>query len=115
MATRNPFKLVSTDEGSWYEVLLPGANGPVLYRPEDVQTLIAIHEVRGPSDVLDHQPGHVSGPVVMRMPGAFIPPQGMVIQVAEPNRDVVVSDVRLQVDAAGFAVIVYVTDSRNGD
>ena len=113
MVPRNPFKLVPTDDGPWYEVLLPGEQGPIAFRPEDVQTLIAIHDIESPHDVLNHQPGHVSGPVVMRIPGVFIPPQGTVIQVAEPNRDVIVSDVRLQVDPAGFAAIVYVTDSRD--
>lgn len=112
MSIRNPFKLVATEDGPWYDVLLPETGSPVVLKSEEVQTLIAIHDVTGVSDVLDHQPGHVSGPVVARFPGLFMPPQGTVIQVADPNRDVVVSDVRLQVDAAGIAAIIYVTDSR---
>ncbi|MEX0825941.1 MAG: hypothetical protein WD184_04190 [Acidimicrobiia bacterium] len=112
MTIRNPFKLVATDDGPWYEILLPESDGAVVLQSDQVQTLIAIHDFRGPADVLNHEPGHVSGPVVMRFPGVFMPPQGTVIQVSEPNRDVIVSDVRLQIDAAGLAAIVYVTDSR---
>ena len=115
MSIPNPFKLVNTDDGPWYEVLLPGGPGPVSFGPEHAHTLIAIHNVATPNDVLHHEPGHVSGPVVLRLPGLFMPPQGTVIQVAEPNRDVVVSDVRLQVDPAGFAAIVYVTDAVEQD
>ena len=90
---------------------MPEGPGPVRFGPEDIHTVIAIHDVATPNDILRHEPGHVSGPVIMRIPGLFMPPQGTVIQVSEPNRDVVVSDVRLQVDPAGFAVVVYVTDA----
>ena len=66
----------------------------------------------GVADVLGHEPGHVSGSVVMRLPGLWAPPQGTLIQVGEPNRDVFVTDVRYQVDTAGFAAIVYMSDSQ---
>ena len=112
MSWKNPFRLVSTPDGQAYEAQLPDGPGIAVFEEHEIHTLVAIHHVDGVADVLSHEPGHVSGTVVMKLPGLWAPPQGTLIQVGEPNRDVVVTDVRYQADPIGFAAIVYVSDSQ---
>ncbi len=112
MSWKNPFRLVNTSDGLAYQAGLPDGPGIAVFDEADISTLVAIHNVEIVADVLSHEPGHISGTVVMKLPGLWAPPPGTLIQVGEPNRDVVVIDVRYQIDPGGFAAIVYVSDSQ---
>lgn len=111
MNWKNPFRLKDTPDGPWYEVLRPDGPGMLEFTSDEFHTLVAVHDVDGVSDVVGYEPGHASGSTVAKLPGLWAPPIGTVIQVGEPNRDVIVTDVRYQVDPGGFAAIVFVTDS----
>ncbi len=111
MNWKNPFRLKYTPDGPMYEVLRQGGPGATVFTSDELHTSIVIHNVETVSDVVDHEPGHISGPVIARLPGLWAPPPETVIQVCDPNRDVIVTEVRYQVEPDGLVAMVYVRDS----
>jgi hypothetical protein len=108
---KNPFRLVDTPDGLAYEVTQPGGPGISEFKKGEVHTLVAVQGIEGVSDAINSEPGHLSGTAIATLPFLWAPAIGTPIQVGEPNRDVVVSGLRYQVDPGGFAAIVYVSDS----
>jgi hypothetical protein len=108
---KNPFRMVETPTGMEYEAMQPDGPGMALYESHEVHTLVAIQTIEGVADVRINEPGDLDGTPVAKLPGLWIPPIGTKMQVAEPNRDVVVSGIRYQFDALGFVAIVYVSES----
>ena len=106
MDWKNPFRLVDTPDGPAYDAAMPDGPGIAEFERDEIQTLIAIQHFDGPADVMLDEPGHLDGVPVAILPGLWEPSVGTPIQVAEPNRDVVVSGIRYQVDGGGFAAIV---------
>jgi hypothetical protein len=111
---KNPFRMVSTPDGDVYEAMQPTGPGIADFENHEVHTLIAIHHIDGPADLMVDEPGHLDGTTIAKLPGLWAPPPGTPIQVTEPNREVVVTGIRYQVEPLGFAAIVYVSDSQGG-